>query len=627
MTDISAGNGPTLIVVCANSSTPTITPASATRATVAPTRRGRAQRCRSSRRTVRERVDRAAVSMPVAGHRQVAPAPPSEKTSRISRSSSGAGSPPSSWLEVLTQSEPSGARDQRAQPAVLAVQQRLGLAEHGAVAGGVDQPEALAEQAGGGDRAFRHGHAGAGRVVDRPAHQRVGVLRSPARALDLGPAVVLALARSGSARRRSSGRLARVHPLGRVPGDALHVAVPDDQTSESGPGCRAPACRPWSSAGSCRPGSSGSAPGCRSPCRRRCRRRGSRPGRTRARRRCGRRARDAGEDRLRLAAQLELGDPVVLWRSSSRCRPSCRSRTSGRRRCRAGRRRRPACTSASRCTSVTVSPSASDSGPTCRIRAVSRSVTSAPPSGRNAMPHGTSSPLASTVVDDLLVALGRSLPARPTPTGGGRLGGAPCCVGIGRAEAARRGQRQHGGRAARHRAARRERTITRPPRRRRTQGSGGCLEARVVTGRLDLLLAGRDHARAGCPVVTPVRRMTLPLSSSAEIRPLRSGRQLGDPRPRDRGRCRTAPGPAARRGRRRCRPAMPRRQPSSGISRIGASAQLVAGERDRADERDQRRRPAGRRTGGCAAGASSSHRTSSIYADGRGGVRRGDRSP
>ena len=41
-------------------------------------------------------------------------------------------------------------------------------------------------------------------------------------------------------------------------------------------------------------------------------------------------------------------------------------------------------------------PSASDSGPTCRMRAVSRSVTSAPPPGRKASPQGTSRSRAIT---------------------------------------------------------------------------------------------------------------------------------------------------------------------------------------------------------------------------------------
>ena len=42
-------------------------------------------------------------------------------------------------------------------------------------------------------------------------------------------------------------------------------------------------------------------------------------------------------------------------------------------------------------------PFGPDSGPTFRILAVSRSVTSAAPSGRKAIPHGTRSPVATTL--------------------------------------------------------------------------------------------------------------------------------------------------------------------------------------------------------------------------------------
>src|ERR1700753_604915 len=47
--------------------------------------------------------------MPGFSSYQLLPAPPSAKTSRISRSSSGPGVPSSSWFEVLAQNEPSGA--------------------------------------------------------------------------------------------------------------------------------------------------------------------------------------------------------------------------------------------------------------------------------------------------------------------------------------------------------------------------------------------------------------------------------------------------------------------------------------------------------------------------------------
>ena len=88
----------------------------------------------------------------------------------------------------------------------------------------------------------------------------------------------------------------------------------------------------------------------------------------------------------------------------------------------------PATDSDSRCTSVTFRPSTSEPGPTFRIRAVSRSVTSAAPSGRNAMPHGTSSPLASTVTTT------SCSPGEPEPAeleGLGRLGGSPATSGSG----------------------------------------------------------------------------------------------------------------------------------------------------------------------------------------------------
>ena len=70
-------------------------------------------------------------------------------------------------------------------------------------------------------------------------------------------------------------------------------------------------------------------------------------------------------------------------------------------------------------------------GVTCTIRAVSRSLTKAEPSGRNAMPHGTSSPVATTpatraratggaldgagLVDPLGAAVGVAVPSLPEP--------------------------------------------------------------------------------------------------------------------------------------------------------------------------------------------------------------------
>src|SRR5262245_31819983 len=74
------------------------------------------------------------------------------------------------------------------------------------------------------------------------------------------------------------------------------------------------------------------------------------------------------------------------------------------------------------CTGVTVAPS----GETCTIRRLSRSVTSADPSGRNAIPHGTARFSLITVATTL---------GGPSSTelllGGGRLGGAPPSAGSG----------------------------------------------------------------------------------------------------------------------------------------------------------------------------------------------------
>jgi hypothetical protein len=72
------------------------------------------------------------------------------------------------------------------------------------------------------------------------------------------------------------------------------------------------------------------------------------------------------------------------------------------------------------CTVLTTSPFALDFGPTLRIFRVSRSVTSAAPSGRKSIAHGTSRPLAMTVATT-------SMPSSPLAVadgvGWGRLGG------------------------------------------------------------------------------------------------------------------------------------------------------------------------------------------------------------
>jgi hypothetical protein len=75
----------------------------------------------------------------------------------------------------------------------------------------------------------------------------------------------------------------------------------------------------------------------------------------------------------------------------------------------------------------------------------------------------------------------------------------------------------------------------------------------------DLLPAAASTA-GRLPGVTPVRRMTLPLSSRAEMLAAAVGGQLGDPRPRHPGAADQRAAPAARRGRRRCRRARPRRR-------------------------------------------------------------------
>src|SRR3954468_21381264 len=86
----------------------------------------------------------------------------------------------------------------------------------------------------------------------------------------------------------------------------------------------------------------------------------------------------------------------------------------------------PGTTSATVFAGVTVRPSDLPPGPTLRIRLVSRSVTSAPPSGRYAMPHGTLSPFATTVATTPISPLGLgftdgvgSFGGEPAESGGG----------------------------------------------------------------------------------------------------------------------------------------------------------------------------------------------------------------
>ena len=84
-------------------------------------------------------------------------------------------------------------------------------------------------------------------------------------------------------------------------------------------------------------------------------------------------------------------------------------------------------TSSTVCTGVTVSsPESVVFGPTFRIRLLSRSVTSAVPSGRNATPHGTASPLTITCAATLAsgVLLGVTV-------GVGNRGGLPVCSSLG----------------------------------------------------------------------------------------------------------------------------------------------------------------------------------------------------
>ena len=106
-------------------------------------------------------------------------------------------------------------------------------------------------------------------------------------ALDLGPAVVVARPRSGSARPRCPGRTptpTAASPRPR-PGPA-HCGGRRSRRRSRRRDCRAPGRRPASSAGSCRPATSCPGP---ARCRRSrpCPRRASCPGRTRSGRRCG----------------------------------------------------------------------------------------------------------------------------------------------------------------------------------------------------------------------------------------------------------------------------------------------------------------------------------------------------
>src|SRR3954470_8888951 len=82
------------------------------------------------------------------------------------------------------------------------------------------------------------------------------------------------------------------------------------------------------------------------------------------------------------------------------------------------------------CSSATSIPSDVVSLPTLSSRLLSRSVTNADPSGRNAIAHGTASPLASTVTDTSAPPL--SLPPELDGDGYGEsLGGDPSSSGGG----------------------------------------------------------------------------------------------------------------------------------------------------------------------------------------------------
>src|SRR6266508_1137204 len=89
----------------------------------------------------------------------------------------------------------------------------------------------------------------------------------------------------------------------------------------------------------------------------------------------------------------------------------------------------PGTASAMVCTVVTARPSEVDSLPTLRIFLLSRSVTRADPSGRNAMPHGTARFLASTVVT---TSVGGAAVELADGSGeGDNRGGWPCSSGGG----------------------------------------------------------------------------------------------------------------------------------------------------------------------------------------------------
>jgi hypothetical protein len=144
------------------------------------------------------------------------------------------------------------------------------------------------------------------------------------------------------------------------------------------------------------------------------------------------RAGDAGDDRLELAAERELADAVVLGGGVVDV-----NRLVGRYLGETAMPSRPpspdARTSDSRWASVTVRPFASESGPTLRMRPVSRSVTRADPSGRNDMPHGTSRPLGQDGDRDLLVPpLGSSSSAEGRRPRRRQVGRGASLIGIGR---------------------------------------------------------------------------------------------------------------------------------------------------------------------------------------------------
>ena len=318
---------------------------------------------------------------------------PGYRVTRRIRSSPARGSVRPSRLEVVTHSDPSGARaTERIRPYSPA-KCCCGLPRVGAVED--DGPDALALQGAEPGPAGRDRDPARRALVDRPLGQRVGVPALAVGALDVGPAVVLARPDQVELVGALVAELGGPQPAGVVEADALDVAV----AVAPGQVVERVAVRDVAGVGHPqhlavdRVGVLGAGRvlgvaggGVQQPVR---------PEGQAAAVVVGR-GPDAGQDRLRLAEPAVVGHPddpvVVVGGEVGVEQPVLVERRVQRQPEQPG-------------LAALVEPAAAPRG--CRPRSalpsetrssrpVSRSPTSAVPSGRNAMPHGTASPVTTS---------------------------------------------------------------------------------------------------------------------------------------------------------------------------------------------------------------------------------------